>query len=99
MSQAQLLRRMLRRIYGPVNSKGIWRITWNHEIYELYEEPKISTNIKLMRLQWARHVQGAKKSSLRVWEERDRWARWEDNISKDKRDLLGIKNWREQPRD
>ncbi|KAG8227224.1 hypothetical protein J437_LFUL003432 [Ladona fulva] len=33
-----LERRMLRRIYGPVNSKGIWRIRWNHEIYELYKE-------------------------------------------------------------
>ncbi|KAG8226780.1 hypothetical protein J437_LFUL002825 [Ladona fulva] len=51
------LERMLRRIYGPVNSEWICRICWNHEICELYKEPKISTHIKLMWLRWAGHVQ------------------------------------------
>ncbi|KAG8226612.1 hypothetical protein J437_LFUL007685 [Ladona fulva] len=87
-----LERRMLRRIYGPVNSEGIWRICWNHEIYELYKEPKISTHIKLMRLRWAGHVQrmpetrAAKKVFLEsmggkraVGKPR---ARWEDNMTK-----------------
>ncbi|KAG8232804.1 hypothetical protein J437_LFUL007958 [Ladona fulva] len=104
-----LERRMLRRICGPVNSEGIRRIRWNHEIYELYKEPRISTHIKLMRLRWARHVQRmpetrvAKKVFLEsmggkrpVGKPR---ARWEDNVSKDTRDLLGIRNWREQSRD
>ncbi|KAG8239415.1 hypothetical protein J437_LFUL012751 [Ladona fulva] len=104
-----LERRMLRRIYGPVNSEGIWRIRWNHEISELYKEPKISTHIKLMRLWWAGHVQRMPETRVarKVFLEsvggkrpvgKPR-ARWEDNVSKDTRDLLGIRNWREQSRD
>ncbi|KAG8229814.1 hypothetical protein J437_LFUL008182, partial [Ladona fulva] len=104
-----LERRMLRRIYGPVHSEGIWKICWNHEIYELYKEPKISTHIKFMRLQWAGHVQRMPETRVAktvflesmggkrpVGKPR---ARWEDNVSKDTRDLLGIRSWREQSRD
>jgi hypothetical protein len=32
-------RRILRRIYGPVNEGGIWRIRYNNELYKLYNEP------------------------------------------------------------
>ncbi|KAG8237328.1 hypothetical protein J437_LFUL016343 [Ladona fulva] len=41
-----LERRKLRRIYGPVNSEGIWRIRWNHKIYEL---PPMTHNNQLHR--------------------------------------------------
>ncbi|KAG8236467.1 hypothetical protein J437_LFUL015473 [Ladona fulva] len=96
-----LKRRMLRRIYGPINSEGIWRIRWNHEIYELYKEPNISTHINVVQQMPKTRV--AKKVFLEsmggkrpVGKPR---ARWEDNVSKDTRDLLGIRNWREQSRD
>jgi hypothetical protein len=32
-------RRTLRRIYGPVNEGGIWRIRYNNELHNLYNEP------------------------------------------------------------
>ena len=30
-------RKILRKIYGPVNEKGEWRIRYNKELYELYK--------------------------------------------------------------
>jgi hypothetical protein len=32
-------RRILRRIYGPINEGGVWRIRHNNEFYKLYSEP------------------------------------------------------------
>jgi hypothetical protein len=32
-------RRILRRIYGPINEGGIWKIRYNNELYKLYNEP------------------------------------------------------------
>jgi hypothetical protein len=48
--------KILRRIYGPVQDNGQWRIRYK-EMYELYSEPDLVTCIKLKRLQWAGHVQ------------------------------------------
>jgi hypothetical protein len=44
-------RKILRRIYGPVQDNGQWRIRYNKELYELYGEPDLVTRIKLKRLQ------------------------------------------------
>jgi hypothetical protein len=48
---------MLRRILGPINDNGTWRIRYNKEIYTLYGDPELSTVIKLRRLQWSGRVQ------------------------------------------
>jgi hypothetical protein len=48
---------ILRRIYGPVQDNGQWRIRYNKDLCELYDEPDLVTSIKLKRLQWAGHVQ------------------------------------------
>jgi hypothetical protein len=50
-------RKILRRIFGPVNDSGQWRIRYNHEVYELYEEPDLVTCIEIRRLHWAGHIQ------------------------------------------
>ena len=50
-------RKILRRIYGPINENGMWKMRSNKEIYDLFKEPEISTLVKLKRLQWAGHVQ------------------------------------------
>jgi hypothetical protein len=34
-----LERRILRRIYGPINEGGIWRIRRNNELHKLYSKP------------------------------------------------------------
>jgi hypothetical protein len=44
-------RKTLRRILGPINDNGIWRIRYNKEIYTLYGDQELSSVIKLRRLQ------------------------------------------------
>jgi hypothetical protein len=34
-------RKVLRKIYGPVNDKGKWGIRYNNELYQLLGEPDI----------------------------------------------------------
>jgi hypothetical protein len=38
-------REILRRIYGPVQDNGQWRIRYNNELCELYGEPDLVTYI------------------------------------------------------
>jgi hypothetical protein len=57
-------RKILRRILGPTNDNGTWRIRCNKEIYTLYGDTETSTVIKLRRLQWAGHVQRMEGQSL-----------------------------------
>lgn len=102
-------RRMLRRIYGPVNDRGTWRIRYNLELYELYKEPRLSIFIKMLRLRWAGHVErmpdtrvpkramdGEPGGRRPVGKPRLRWV---DNIGKDAAELLGVKNWKRTARE
>jgi hypothetical protein len=57
-------RKILRRILGPINGNGTWRIRYNKEIYTLYGYPELSAVIKLRRLQWAGHVQRMDSQSI-----------------------------------
>jgi hypothetical protein len=43
---------ILRKIYGPINDKGEWRIRYNYELYKLFDEPDIIKVIKGRRLRW-----------------------------------------------
>jgi hypothetical protein len=55
---------ILRRILGPINDNGMWKIRYNKEIYNLYGDLELSTVIKLRRLQWAGHVQRMESQSI-----------------------------------
>lgn len=101
-------RKVLRKIYGPVKEDEAWRIRYNHELYQLYKEPPLSTHIKLRRLQWAGHVQrmpehrvakkafselpGGKRGAGRPR------ARWEDGVARSTQEM-GRKNWRRASED
>jgi hypothetical protein len=39
-------RKILRRIYGPINKNGQWRCRHNAEIYELYKDTDIANDVK-----------------------------------------------------
>ena len=45
-------RKILRRIYGPIQDKGCWHPMWNGEIYNLYIDLNIVDDIKIRRLGW-----------------------------------------------
>jgi hypothetical protein len=50
-------RRVLRKIIGPLRiGDGEYRIRFNHELYQIYQEPDIAAVIKHRRLSWAGHV-------------------------------------------
>ena len=38
-------RRILRRIYGPIQVNGIWRMRHNEELYQLYKNNDLATTI------------------------------------------------------
>jgi hypothetical protein len=57
-------RKILRRILGPINDNGTWRIRHNKETYTLYGDPELSTVKKLRRLHWAGHVQRMESQSI-----------------------------------
>ena len=44
------------RICGPVQDKGLWRPSWNHEICHFYKDLNAVDEIKIRRLGWAGHV-------------------------------------------
>ncbi|RZF38840.1 hypothetical protein LSTR_LSTR013781 [Laodelphax striatellus] len=50
-------RKILRRIYGPVNIDGEWRIRTNQELRDLYKKSQIVDDIKIRRLSWLGHVE------------------------------------------
>ncbi|CAK1583346.1 unnamed protein product [Parnassius mnemosyne] len=40
-------RKILRRIFGAVMENDRWRTRYNHELYQMYEEPNVIKNIKI----------------------------------------------------
>jgi hypothetical protein len=56
-----LERRILRRIYGPINEGGIWRIRYNNELYKLYSESDSQSD------QRKTEVAGTQPSECKSW--------------------------------
>jgi hypothetical protein len=54
-------RRILRRIYSPINEGGIWRIRNKNELYKLYNELDVVRVIKIGRLRWVGHLFGVQE--------------------------------------
>jgi hypothetical protein len=97
-------RKILRRIYGPVQDNSQWRFRYNKELYELHGEPDLVTCIKLKRLQWAGHVQrmegtripkkvfkGKSEGGRSVGKPRKRW---EDVVQQDATRFMLCRNWK-----
>lgn len=95
-------RKILRAIYGPTRVNNEWRIRYNQELYELFNEPDVIKFIKMGRLRWAGHVARMEETrpAIRALQvdpggQRQRGrprARWEDEITDDAR-TMGVKNW------
>jgi hypothetical protein len=102
-------RKILRRILGPINDNGTWRIRYNKEIYTLYGDPELSTVIKLRRLQWAGHVQRMESRSIprmvmvgQMFGKRSVGKpkkRWMVAVKENSYQILNWRNWEEKARD
>ena len=98
-------RKVLRRILGAVKQGDNWRIRYNSELYELYNEINLETYVKLTRLRWLGHVvrmdnnrrvkiihNGMPEGTRTRGRPRQRWM---DNVMTDVREF-GILNWKEK---
>ena len=101
-------RKILRRIYGPVAEAGLWRSRTNEEVYSLYGEPSLVTEIKRARIRWLGHVErmpserAARKSANEKPEGRRLRGRprkrWLEDVEEDLREL-GVRRWRQKAAD
>jgi hypothetical protein len=87
-----------------VQENGVWRKRYDHELYELFNEPDIVKYIKINRLGWAgrvilrmdnnrtvKKVFNTKPVGIRKFGRIK--LRWEDDVIQDIK-TLGVKNWR-----
>src|SRR5215813_8430549 len=49
-------RKVLRRIIGAIKENDVWRIRYNKEIADIYQDPDILVEIKKARLRWLGHL-------------------------------------------
>ena len=57
-------RKVLRKIYGPVLDKGVWRIRYNNELCKLTGGEDIVRFIKAQRIQWLDHVERMDETAM-----------------------------------
>jgi hypothetical protein len=48
--------KILLRVYRALFDRGVERIRYNKELYELFTEPRLSAVIRIRRLQWVGNV-------------------------------------------
>jgi hypothetical protein len=49
-------RKVLRKIFGPVNERNVWSIRSNQELRCTYRDLDLATTIRKSRLKWLGHV-------------------------------------------
>ena len=49
-------RKVLRKIFGPANKNGTWRMRYNNDLYSLFTDCDIVKYIKIARLRWTGHI-------------------------------------------
>jgi transcription termination factor 2 len=96
-------RKILRKIYGPTQENGQWRIKTNAELITKYKATDIVNVIMIQRLEWLGHVvrMNETRSVKKIFEgnlegRRGRGRarlRWINDVEDDRR-KLGVKRWR-----
>jgi hypothetical protein len=96
-------RKILRKIFGPNNENGIWRIKSNQELDEIMKSKNIINIIRAQRLSWLGHIermQGTRMvKAIYSWKPISRRpigeqkTRWMDDVRKDIQKLK-VPNWK-----
>jgi hypothetical protein len=86
-------RRILRKILGPKNENGIWRIKTNQELDEIIKHKNIINFIRAQRLSWLGHMERMQGpgmvKAIYCWKHISRRTigrpktRWVDDVRKD----------------
>jgi hypothetical protein len=63
-SMSTFERKILRKIYGPIQEREKCRIRYNHELYQFYKLPSTVQVIKIAWLQWAEHLRRMKTAEI-----------------------------------
>jgi hypothetical protein len=95
-------RKIVRRIYGPINEGESWRIRTNKEIEDILEGADIVKFIKSLRLRWCGHIERMNnermpKKIMTTNMEGTRYRgrprkRWIDEVEEDLK-IMGIRYW------
>ncbi|XP_051859298.1 uncharacterized protein LOC127565328 [Drosophila albomicans] len=101
-------RKILRKIFGPICVDDVYRIRYNHELYELYGDVDVASRVKSQRLRWLGHVArmdedapARKVFDAMIVGTRRRGrprTRWQDQVM-DTLSTLGVTNWRRRAQD
>jgi hypothetical protein len=95
-------RKIVRRIYGPINEEESWRIRTNKEIEDILEGAYTVKFIKSLRKRWCGHIEcmnnermPKKIMTTKMEGTRKRGRphkRWIDEVEEDVK-IMGIRNW------
>jgi hypothetical protein len=100
-------RKVLRKVYGPVVDKGVWRARYNNELCKLMGGEDIVRFIKAQRILWLGHMERMDETAMpkrvlkgklyatrRIGRPRIRWL---EDVTTDL-GRMGIKGWMEKAR-
>ena len=86
-------RKVLRKIFGPTNDNGIWRIKTNQVLDKIIKHKNIMNFIRAQSLGWLGHIERMQETrmvkAIHSWKPISRRptgrpkARWEDDVRKD----------------
>ena len=92
-----VLRKMLRKIYGPVKENELWRIRQNDELEATIKGENIVRFIKCQRIRWLDHIEKMQDTEIakkmlygKLYATRRRGRprmRWLDDVSMDLRKM------------
>ena len=100
-------RKILRKIYGPVKEKELWRTRQNDELEAIIKGENIVRFIKCQRTRWLGHIERMQYTAIakmmlygKLYATRRRGRprmRWLDDVSMGLR-KMGMKEWRDRAR-
>ena len=101
-------RKIIRRIYGPLEELGSWRRRTNKEVEELLEQEDIVRFIKAQRLRWLGHVERMSevRTAKRLYKARMTGRRnqgrprnrWKDEVEQDLK-RMEVRGWSKMAKD